>query len=666
MTGPLGCRSPNKAGLVTRWRLYARLLPLLVLLPSTVLGGGYLLTVGGNPRKWTVSPGTPITVNCDLGTLGSLSNASAVALVNTALSPWTNSVLSSSNVAFTQGAQLSTDNANGNTTAPDYTGVPGGTAGPNPIIFDSQGLLIDNKLGAGQRLVVVGFAGPTNWTFDVITRGRAVLNGLFQDGAGSPPDITLAQFQGVITHEMGHFLDMDHAQCNDAFVNSLTTPVYAGYPTMYPIVHTNMENLQADDKAWISKIYPSASAASLTSIQGTVRNSAGTALDGVNIIARRVDTGLGVNGTAFDAAQVITCCSGYTDTSGGSSLGEYTIPSIPQGSKWVLNFEQIRSLFTGGSRVGPINTPLILPGAPEYINESGQESNSDSLQLSTTFVTPLTAGGAVTGADLILNPVASITTVTEVDNGTDPDTGYTPLNAVPGVPLEVTGSIDPAESGTGISFGESSVEDWYLLNPAAALKVRGVTVTPSAGTNVQLLLGYSNASATLTNALVIDNGGNGAAESMSNVAPFISTKSFGSGAGAGKVWIGVNAKTGTSAGSYLLHVDADAEESDSAVVAGTSTGTIDPNTGSVTVTGRGFRNLGGAPTVTFSDPNIQVNSVTYVDGNTLNVNVTRGAGFVAGFPTAVQVTNQPASGGDAGRTINLVSVPVNLSAVELE
>ena len=86
----------------------------------------------------------------------------------------------------------------------------------------------------------------------------------------------------------------------------------------------------------------------------------------------------------------------------------------------------------------------------------------------------------------------------------------------------------------------------------------------------------------------------------------------------------------------------------------------------VTVNGRGFKNAGGAPTVTFSNSGIAVNSVSYVSPTQLNVSVTRLPGFVPGSTTDIAVTNQAASGGYAGRRFNVTAVPVTVSAFSLD
>ena len=50
-----------------------------------------------------------------------------------------------------------------------------------------------------------------------------------------------------------------------------------------------------------------------------------------------------------------------------------------------------------------------------------------------------------------------------------------------------------------------------------------------------------------------------------------------------------------------------------------------------------------------NEPGVTVNGVTYVDSNTLDVNVSGLNTLGAGSSVPIQVTNQPQSGGFAGR-----------------
>lgn len=83
------------------------------------------------------------------------------------------------------------------------------------------------------------------------------------------------------------------------------------------------------------------------------------------------------------------------------------------------------------------------------------------------------------------------------------------------------------------------------------------------------------------------------------------------------------------------------------------------------ITGQGFRNTGGVPTVTTSDPNIIVGLVTFNTSTQLTVAISPTGGFMSGT-TNVTVTNQAASGGYSGRRLTITTVPVELSGLSVE
>src|SRR5262249_40984000 len=144
-----------------------------------------------------------------------------------------------------------------------------------------------------------------------------------------------------------------------------------------------------------------------SSFSGVVRNTAGNPIDGVNIVAHSTTDPLG---------QAISCVSGYLDTDPGLlQTGSYKIPGLTPNSTWVLDFEQIHSNFTGGSRVGPIQPPVDIASPPEYINDTG-ETTGDDVKHTTTFVAPA-SNTTMTGLDLRLNNPPAVQNVSEVDNG---------------------------------------------------------------------------------------------------------------------------------------------------------------------------------------------------------------------------------------------------------
>jgi hypothetical protein len=249
---------------------------------------------------------------------------------------------------------------------------------------------------------------------------------LFQDGVDTPanPEIAAAQFDAAFIHEFGHFSGLDHSQINVNCVGGCGPDDLEGLPTMFPyLIDVSQAVLADDDKAWISRLYPQTSGAtafanSYGTITGTVFFSDGLShAQGVNVIARRVDTGANqdrknvvsvVSGFKFTSnlgqsvtANYLPCTpasscppNGFADdNSGGSSsgsrqsgdIGYFEIP-VPAGFAYTVEVETIDSNFRGGSRVGPLDPPVPMPGvAPAQV---------------TTAV--VTAGATVSVGDLVL------------------------------------------------------------------------------------------------------------------------------------------------------------------------------------------------------------------------------------------------------------------------
>lgn len=611
--------------------------------------GGYLsLDNTGTPYKWA----NTVTVNLDQGPLGSLSNAQADVMALSGINRWANANIADCALSFVQGADLIEDHGDGLGTDPS-TNLFGD--GITPIIYDQTGIITNAILGAGANQFVIGFAGPFTpggGAPGSIVEGRAVMNGRFIDGAGSPTDITQSQMEGVFTHEIGHMLNLDHAQCNDAFANG-PTPDFTGYPTMYPLAHSDVIDLELDDRAWISNLYPHASNTK-TNITGVTRNNAAALINGVNIVARSVSNPL----------DAITCVSGYRDpTPTLTADGVYLIPGLGQGTGWVLDFERINPTFIGGSSVGQIDPPLTITAATEFLNESGVETGSDSITRSTTFVTPAVNNGTVSGVDLQLNAAPSTTNISEVDAGAlFPGSAQT-IPITPGVPVLISATITSTEGGN-FNIGGDNLEDWYVLSPPAGLEITKITLTPTTDCDLYTIANNSGV-------LSVINGSAQAGNVVETIDdPSDSTK-YGTGAGTGQVYLCVTNYIGEPAGSYTLRIETSVSDKDSLIVSGpdpvTESGVVDPTDGVIRLKGSGFKNNGGSPSVLFSKAGILVNSVSFVNSQTLDVNVTRQGAYVPGGTTDISVTNQGASGGYSGRRTNSVTaLPVSLSTFEAE
>lgn len=382
--------------------------------PRFVAGTTYFNAgLGGTPVTWANGA---IVYYTDQGDLSSLETQSTInALVAEAFSRWTSVATAALNA--TRGGSLDEDVSGANVVRAGSVLTMPADIQPSStkavaIVYDADGKVVDALLGTGASQacgsnMVVG--GPDAFTADAhISHALLVLNGVCVQTA---TDMPLLRYR--LIRAIGRVLGLGWSQLNENVVSGTPAPTmndYDGFPVMHPsgILCTpsygcvyNADQLRMDDRAAISRLYPVTTAnvaqfagkqifsAVTGRIAGHVMLGDGanaTPIQGINVIARRIDPATGRPSTKFGAS----CVSGFLFRgnagnpitgfeangqhfdqwgSADSSLRGYFELSgleIPAGSttaQYELQIEAVNAAYTGALAVGPYTTGQVSPPA---------------------------------------------------------------------------------------------------------------------------------------------------------------------------------------------------------------------------------------------------------------------------------------------------------------
>ena len=232
------------------------------------------------------------------------------------------------------------------------------------IIFDTDGSITNSVMyDESAKNQIVGLSMPQIISSDglTITQGIVILNGYML----SSDTLTPEQFKAAVLHELGHLINLDHAQVNDDIAegcsidkeNSNTNGDYCNFvPTMYPrLLSTTQDALAYDDIITISWLYPSADFTSdFSTITGEVFDKNGKYIKGVNVVAMQCertsdDESCPEEASYKDARSMISGAMypGYLGD------GKYYLRGLIPGKKYHVIAEPVNPDYTGASGYEP-------------------------------------------------------------------------------------------------------------------------------------------------------------------------------------------------------------------------------------------------------------------------------------------------------------------------
>src|SRR6185437_7990625 len=334
-------------------------LVLLALIPAAAYAGGpkwiagasyFNSSVLGQPVRWANGQ---VGYYVDQGPLNaSVSNQEATAMVDAAAAIW--SAVPTAGVTLADKGQLNED-VSGSNLAPGPDNriaqpadvAPSAGDYPVGVIYDADGSVIDSLFGAGaSEPDSCQDNGVWVW-IDNYTAGAAITHAIVILNGRCATTAALLQMMSFETERaFGRILGLDYSQVNPGALTGSNPTAAAGLPIMQPLSGAcgpaggdcipNPDALSYDDIAALNRLYPvtaanlslfpgkKITAANTVSIQGTISFRNGHGMQGVNIVARPLDsngnplyqyTVTFVSG-AFFSGNHGNPVTGYTDSNG--------------------------------------------------------------------------------------------------------------------------------------------------------------------------------------------------------------------------------------------------------------------------------------------------------------------------------------------------------------
>ena len=476
--------------------------------PGFVAGVSYFdPAVLGQPVHWS---GGAVSYYVDQGPLNSsIDNQQATAMVDAAAALW--SAVPTAGVTLVDAGQLNEDVSGANIVAGNQiisqpTDVaPTATAYPVGVIFDADGSVINAIFGAGA-------SDPTScqnngvwvWSDNINTNATfahaiIILNGLC---ATSSSLVEMMNFE--LERAFGRILGLGYAQVNPGAQSSGDPNQMLGWPVMQPmsgacgatggVCIPNPGTLRYDDIAALNRIYPitTANLASFpgkeltadntVSITGTITFREGTGMQGVNVVARPLDS----NGNPLYQYTVTFVSGGYFNGKHGSPLTGWTDANGNLLTKWGSSDATLQGYFdlrymplpagvaTAGYQITfePINPLYMLENSVgPYVD--GSPSPSGTMPI--ISVPGLAAGGAQA---LTVNIADSAAGGAEDAIGTESEPRQLPASGLWSGRLSQVGQTDwftfPIRGGRTFTVVTQALNESGIPSESKALPALGV------------------------------------------------------------------------------------------------------------------------------------------------------------------------------------------------